>query len=145
MSEAVAGASYVVGFMFDSSEREVLLLSKTRPQWQIGKLNGVGGHIEEGESPLQAMRREFAEEVGIEHVDWREYCVLGDCRDWSIHFFWTVGPIWDAQPLGDERPAIARVDDLPTTVIPNLRWLIPMALTMKYERAASFEVMERSK
>lgn len=54
---------YVVGFLFSEDESRVLLVLKNRPAWQEGKLNGVGGKIEAGETPLQAMEREFKEET----------------------------------------------------------------------------------
>jgi 8-oxo-dGTP pyrophosphatase MutT (NUDIX family) len=54
---------YVVGFLFSEDESRVLLVWKNRPAWQDGKLNGVGGKIEAGETPLQAMEREFKEET----------------------------------------------------------------------------------
>lgn len=54
---------YVLGFMFDHEEKHVLLIWKNRPKWQAGKLNGIGGKIEAGETPLQAMEREFTEET----------------------------------------------------------------------------------
>jgi len=143
MSETVAGARYVVGFMFDENESSVLLIRKTRPSWQAGKLNGIGGRIEEGETPAQAMRREFLEEVGIDSDSWKYFCTLGDERDWQIDFFYTTGPIWDAQPLTDETPEILGLADISRTpTIPNLNWLIPMALTMKHERISSFEIRE---
>lgn len=143
MSETVAGARYVVGFMFDEREAQVLLIRKTRPSWQAGKLNGIGGRIEDGETPAEAMRREFAEEVGIECESWKYFCTLGDERDWQIDFFYATGPIWDAQPLTDERPEIVNVSDISgVAVIPNLNWLIPMALTMKHERVSSFDIKE---
>lgn len=145
MSEAVAGAKYVVGFMFDQQEQSVLLIRKTRPAWQVGKLNGVGGRIEEGETPLEAMRREFIEEVGIDCDSWKYFCTLSDARNWQIDFFSAVGPILDARPLTDERPEIVYVLDIAdVAVIPNLNWLIPMALTMKHERAKCFQVKEIS-
>ena len=56
---------YVLGFMFNEAESKVLLVWKNRPAWQAGKLNGVGGKIEAGETPVQAMNREFAEETGF--------------------------------------------------------------------------------
>ena len=49
---------YVAGFMFDSSYENVLLIRKTKPKWQEGLLNGVGGKIEPGEKELDAMKRE---------------------------------------------------------------------------------------
>lgn len=54
---------YVVGFMFSSDKTLVTLIRKNRPKWMNGKLNGVGGKIEIGETPLQAM-------VRIQGRDW---------------------------------------------------------------------------
>lgn len=54
---------YVLGFMFD--DKYILLIKKNRPEWQKDKLNGIGGHIKEGESSIKAMVREFAEETGV--------------------------------------------------------------------------------
>lgn len=142
MSETVKGASYVVGFMFDVTEGSVLLLRKNRPTWQAGKLNGVGGRIEDGETPLQAMRREFVEEVGLDCDAWQQFCLLSDEREWQIYFFSAIGPIWNASVMTDERPEVAEVAALPSDTIPNLRWLIPMALTMRDERISSFDVRE---
>lgn len=142
MSEAAAGKRYVVGFMFNRTEDAVLLIRKTHPEWQAGKLNGVGGEIETGESAIEAMRREFVEEVGIEHTEWTQFCVLGDARQWQIHFLSAVGPIGKASAMTDEKPEIHCVTTLPTDTIPNLHWLIPMALSMKYERAKGFTITE---
>jgi hypothetical protein len=88
------------------------------------------------------MRREFVEEVGIDCESWKYFCTLSDEREWQIDFFFAVGNVWDAQVLTDERPEVAIIGALPSTVIPTLRWLIPMALTMKHERVASFEIKE---
>src|SRR5574339_145798 len=107
MSETVAGARYVVGFMFDENEEHVLLIRKTHPDWQAGKLNGIGGRIEDGESAREAMQREFKEEVGVDHEDWKHYCVLSDAREWSILFFFAHGPIWSAKQMTDEVPRSA--------------------------------------
>lgn len=56
---------YVLGIMFSEDEKKVLTIWKNRPSWQAGKLNGIGGKIEAGESPLEAMHREFIEETGF--------------------------------------------------------------------------------
>jgi 8-oxo-dGTP diphosphatase len=63
---------YVVGFMFDEQMKNVLLIVKDHPEWQAGKLNGIGGHIETGETPVEAMVREFYEEAGVmtEYAGW---------------------------------------------------------------------------
>lgn len=144
MSETVAGASYVVGFMFNPAENAVLLLRKNRPSWQVGKLNGIGGRIETDETPEQAMRRECIEEVGLDVDSWKHYCTLRDERGWEIHFLSAVGPIMNASVMTDELPEVASVLALPFDVIPNLKWLIPMALSMRFERVAYFDVKERA-
>jgi len=145
MSETEAGASYVVGFMFSPAESAVLLLRKKRPSWQEGKLNGIGGRIENGESPVQAMRRECIEEVGIVVDSWTEFCVLSDERGWRIHFFSSVGPILNASAMTDEKPEVVSALALPFNVIPNLKWLVPMALSMRFERVDYFDVVERQR
>jgi 8-oxo-dGTP diphosphatase len=51
---------------FLSRPEEVLLirLGPDRGDWS-GLLNGVGGHIERGEDPIQSARREVEEETGL--------------------------------------------------------------------------------
>ena len=55
---------YVCGFVFNGHE-SVALIKKTRPLAMRGKLNGIGGKIENNEKPLTAMVREFKEETGL--------------------------------------------------------------------------------
>ncbi len=43
---------YVLGFAFDEDYEWVALIKKNRPQWQAGKLNGVGGKIEPNETEV---------------------------------------------------------------------------------------------
>lgn len=56
---------YVLGFAFSKDKKEVILIEKQKPDWQKGKLNGVGGKIEKDEMPHLAMVREFEEETGV--------------------------------------------------------------------------------
>lgn len=60
--------NYVLGLLFGpryGGTDEVLLIRKKRPQWMRGKLNGIGGHVEEDESSVTAMAREMKEETGL--------------------------------------------------------------------------------
>ena len=145
MSETVAGDRYVVGFMFNPTKDAVLLIRKTHPVWQKGKLNGVGGRIDGDESAVGAMSREFLEEVGINHADWIQFCVLGDARQWQIHFFYATGLIGVAEALTDEKPEIHCVNGLPKDTIPNLHWLLPMALSMEHETVSGYQIQEIGK
>jgi 8-oxo-dGTP diphosphatase len=120
--------AYVCGFLFSPDRSRVLLIRKRRPAWQKGQLNGVGGKIEPGESPARAMRREFSEEAGVDIEAWREVMVLTG-PDWRGHFFRAFGDIIDAaRTLTDEHVEIHPVAALPVSVIPNLRWIIPLLL-----------------
>lgn len=48
----------------DSTEK-ILLVEKDRPAWQKGRLNLVGGKVEQGETAVDAAVRELAEESGM--------------------------------------------------------------------------------
>lgn len=67
---------YVIGFAFVGDD--VLLIKKTKPAWQAGRYNGVGGKIEASELPLNAMHREFMEETGIVTIleQWQHYATI---------------------------------------------------------------------
>lgn len=69
-------AKYVVGFMFKTNMRQVVLILKTKPEWQSNKLNGVGGKVEEHEEVYAAMAREFREETGVQFDGWKFFCTL---------------------------------------------------------------------
>ena len=129
---------YVAGFLFNKEGDQVALIEKLRPEWQKFKLNGIGGHIEEGETPDEAMSREFREETGVELESWVEYCVLSG-PDYEVHFFQSYDDaLYNVDTKTDEQVRIYDVDHIlnPTIACPmitNLRWLIPMALSLVYE------------
>lgn len=96
---------YVVGFAFTPNSR-VVLIEKQRPDWQRGKLNGVGGKVEIGEGFHAAMAREFYEETGVEHNDWRLAGIMhGD--DWRAYVMTaTSEAFWVAKTTTDEKVAL---------------------------------------
>ncbi|MGC8492050.1 MAG: NUDIX domain-containing protein [Syntrophobacteraceae bacterium] len=69
---------YVLGFVFTSTPKNVLLTEKNCPDWQKGKWNGIGGKIEAGEKPIDAMVREMFEEttISISAPDWHHYATM---------------------------------------------------------------------
>ncbi|PIZ31167.1 MAG: hypothetical protein COY40_02795, partial [Alphaproteobacteria bacterium CG_4_10_14_0_8_um_filter_53_9] len=129
--------TYVLGFAFSPDKQTVLLIKKNRPTWQAGKLNGVGGKIEEGETPAQAMVREFEEGTGIKstEADWQPYAHLGSIKDdanpWSMHVFCTFTlPLHTAQSQTDEEvmQVPVNLEKLGLIGITNLPWLIGLAI-----------------
>jgi 8-oxo-dGTP diphosphatase len=114
---------FVIGYLFDGNGN-VALIEKNRPDWQKGRLNGVGGQIEKDETPLQAMTREFKEEAGPE-VSWRQFCVLKG--DGYRLFCFTSRDKVEISTKTDEKVAWYPVDRLPANILPNSLWLVPMA------------------
>ncbi len=132
---------YVAGFLFDGDR--VALVVKNRPAWQKGRMNGVGGHIEPGEIPDHAMIREFKEETGYQWpLDWKKFVELSG-SDWKVHFFYSFGDHSVLKSPTDERIVSVAIKDVTVdNSIPNLTWLIPVALSMDYDRANLFQIKE---
>ena len=118
---------WVAGFLFRNNGQEVALVSKMRPAWQAGKLNGIGGKIEGAETALEAMRREFEEEAGVLVQDWKKYALMkvqgGEVVFFVAHGDFTLRTATDE--IVDWYP-VPNLKELP--VIKNLTWLIPLAL-----------------
>lgn len=120
---------YVCGFYFCNDS--VVLIRKNKPDWQSGKLNGVGGALEPDEYPIDAMRREFREEASkhTSVLDWRFFALLRT-NDCEIHFYAAHGTASGVSSGTDESIYFVPVHEIAThpVVLPNLRWLIPLAL-----------------
>jgi 8-oxo-dGTP diphosphatase len=124
---------YCVGFAFDEPGAHVLLVEKRRPRWQAGLLNGVGGHVEPGELPVEAMAREFEEETGVATTEgeWRHFATVVTDRS-EVHMFSVrlpLGRVAAARTVTDELIQAYGVREVPELdTLPNLAWLVPMAL-----------------
>jgi len=131
---------YVVGFLFNEKHDWVLLIEKKRPKWQIGLLNGVGGHIEDGEPSYSAMVREFEEEAGVLNTNWSQFAILRKDGEWQVDFYFSDNPVWDSiKQKTDEKLVPVEVAKLPDNTIYNLRWLIPLALDKDVVRPVIIE------
>jgi 8-oxo-dGTP diphosphatase len=144
---------YVLGFMFnDVMFDRVVLIRKNRPEWQAGKLNGVGGKIEPGETPEEAMRREFLEETSLDHRSWHLFTTLTTVEGHVVHCFRARcgSDYWNMiRTVTDETVVTRPVHELTLlqegrSCMPNVAWLAPMALSFyRGERCRSFETAER--
>ena len=124
---------YCLGFMFNEKETDVLLIEKSKPDWQKGKFNGIGGKVEEGESPVQAMRREFKEECGIEQPIWRYVVSMSMPDAWVVDVFTCKSDnVFNFKTMEQEIVNLISLSELDKfDLLPNLNWLIPMCLDLK--------------
>lgn len=119
---------YVCGFAFGGKNNDVVLIRKNKPTRQKGKLNGVGGHIEQGEEPHTAMVREFEEETGLHVPFWEHYLTL-EGSDWRVYFFRAFEvDVYKVQTKTEEPVSVYLSGELPPDALPNIRWLVPLAL-----------------
>ena len=152
---------YVLGFAFDPSLSRVILIRKVKPPWQAGRVNGIGGHIEEDELSCEAMGREFSEETGIEaDLSWAQYAQLSGSgkEDWLIDIYRSVsaslpqedrhmGELKWSFTTSEGTAEIVQVSDLKNQpVLPNLLYLIPMAINhiQGTDKCRFFSIMEGS-
>jgi 8-oxo-dGTP pyrophosphatase MutT (NUDIX family) len=135
---------YVAGFLLDDTGR-VVLVRKNRPEWQAGKLNAVGGKIEPGEEPYDAMRREFYEEAGLGIHGWDHFATVAG-EGFAVWFYRlrTHALVLDrwVRTMTDETIEVHQISDIldqfahdssyaedwdEHRALPNLSWLLPLA------------------
>lgn len=119
---------YVVGLLFNEGRYDLVLIHKTHgPKCVVGRWNGVGGHIEPNEEPIEAMVREFHEEAGVrtQGHDWEPVAELNSGVA-QVYFYVceNEGYFMDAITCTEEEVAVFPVDQLPQ-VVTNLTWMIP--------------------
>ncbi len=137
-------ATHVLGFAFNVYVKQLVLILKNKPDYQVGKLNGVGGRVENFDpTPLDAMVREFNEEADVETQlgNWQQFCTfmgpgLTDPQS-SVACYTTI-------LIPEERDRVngitgegvfkKKVGDLSTPRMCNLDWLIPMAICKLHGR-----------
>lgn len=97
-------------FIFNDSE--ILLIKQNSDKKPgFGKWNGIGGHIEEGEDPYFAARREIKEETGlsIENISLKFITIIPDKKDTGVCLFIFSG-----------NPKVKKIKESPEG---QLRWI----------------------
>lgn len=145
---------YVCGFLFTNDLSMVVLIRKNKPEWQYGKLNGVGGKIEqrtlqgepvefEGkplmEDPATAMSREFREETGavVLTSSWVPFRTERFRNGAVVHFLYAVSSTAfdDAKTITDEKIVKLWVslalEEKRESMMYNLPYLIEMVLALE--------------
>lgn len=126
---------YVAGAMFNAELTHVALIRKNRPDWQAGRLNLIGGHVEPNEMFITTMVREFWEETGVKtkRSQWRLFEIVEGETSY-IKMYCTIGDPYQVRTTTDEEVGVYHVTDFTEHFtkhlqVPNLSWLITSALT----------------
>ena len=123
-----AKRSFVLALLYSMDGRRVVLMRRSRPAWQAGRVNALGGGIIDGETPASAARREVREECGVDVPEWTEVLVWEDA-EYRMHVMRAFSErAAEARTMEDQEVFLADVNVLPANVIDNLRWLVPLAL-----------------
>jgi 8-oxo-dGTP diphosphatase len=125
---------YTIGALFTSDFNRVLLIQKERPQWQKGKLNFPGGHIEVGEWGHDCIAREFFEETNLKipSTNWTQIGLIENEGEYTVEFYTAVyNEGKHGEPITRTEEKIVWIDcqnnSWPENLISNLAWLIPFA------------------
>ncbi len=147
---------YVVGLIFTPDYEQVLLIRKNHPDWQTGRLNGIGGKVKDKESFTAAMFREFKEETLLKELaddleyGWEDICAL-IMDNVEVRFFkalMTSSAIYNLHgKLNDSREVFelwdvndALFNYRADSFVNGLDWILPLAASKSGFRWEPFRV-----
>lgn len=147
----IAPIRYVMGLMFNAGFQNVALIKKTKPAWQRGRFNGIGGKMEDGEGPHEAMCREFEEEAAVKTSPdrWKMFLTMKGKNDDGAPFvvdcFCCRGPLNEIKSLTDEIIYMIPIHSIrlvSSEMIENVPWVIGAAIDVLKDGRPTFITVE---
>jgi 8-oxo-dGTP diphosphatase len=134
-----------ISFLLRGSELLLIRIAPSRGAW-AGKLNGLGGHIERGETPEQSATREITEETGLAPEELRLCGVVlidtGGSPGIGLYLFVGKAPAGEAVPGPEGQPEWHAIRDLdPHDLVADLPELLPRALACYRNEAFPFSAL----
>jgi 8-oxo-dGTP diphosphatase len=128
MQESSSPIDVAVGILIQSSG-EVLLAQRPEGKPYAGYWEFPGGKVESGEPIVQALKREFVEELGVEIVSAEPWCCVEHVYPHAhvrLHFY--LSRAWTGLPQSLEGQALAwqgevKLEPLLPATIPLIQWL----------------------
>jgi len=128
MTEAAQPIDVAVGILMKPNG-DVLLGQRPAGKPYAGYWEFPGGKVDPGETILDALKREFMEELGIEVLSADEWCGVEHVYEHAhvrLHFF--ISRQWRGEPQSLENQAFAwqgevSVEPLLPATIPLLQWI----------------------
>jgi len=113
-------------------------------------LNGITGLVEPGETPEQRIIRASLQSFGVTPESWTAFATLrgpGQSEFLVLHYFYarSTKTLGDIQQIGNNEPVKIYVAELQKyQTLPNIQWLVPMALSMTEEPNTSLIINQQN-
>ena len=125
----------------DGTITDICLAMKKRG-FGMGRFNGVGGKLDEGETIEQAVIRETQEEIGVTPLQYKKIAEIDfqfrDQSDWNQNCHVYFCDSWEGEPSESEemKPEWYRVNEIPfDSMWPDDIYWLPQVLENKLVRA----------